>query len=113
VRPAPKVSGDTGWPEQDFAPAPLPPRPGAAPRRPFNEEGRASPPAPKPASEPAEAQGEESVPPAPAEAAPQEPARPAPRGGPEGTDAKPAPQRSLYDSLEQEMASLLNRPPKP
>jgi hypothetical protein len=25
-------------------------------------------------------------------------------------DAKPAPQRSLYDSLEQEMASLLGRP---
>ncbi len=26
-------------------------------------------------------------------------------------DAKPAPQKSFYDSLEQEMASLLNRPP--
>src|SRR5262249_44389561 len=28
-----------------------------------------------------------------------------------GADAKPAPQKSFYDSLEQEMASLLNRPP--
>ena len=26
-------------------------------------------------------------------------------------DGKPAPQKSMYDSLEQEMASLLNRPP--
>jgi flagellar protein FliO/FliZ len=115
ARPAPKVPGEAGWPEQDFAPAPLPPRPGA-PRRPFIEEGRASPPAPKPASEPTDAETEESpAPGAPPQrgAAPQDPARPAPRGAPEGTDAKPAPQRSLYDSLEQEMASLLNRPPKP
>jgi flagellar protein FliO/FliZ len=29
---------------------------------------------------------------------------------PARTDAKPAPQKSLYDSLEQEMASLLGRP---
>jgi flagellar protein FliO/FliZ len=29
---------------------------------------------------------------------------------PPRSDAKPAPQRSLYDSLEQEMASLLGRP---
>src|SRR5262249_1813392 len=28
-----------------------------------------------------------------------------------GPDTKPAPQKSFYDSLEQEMASLLNRPP--
>jgi len=28
-----------------------------------------------------------------------------------GADTKPAPQKSFYDSLEQEMASLLNRPP--
>jgi flagellar protein FliO/FliZ len=28
-----------------------------------------------------------------------------------GAEAKPAPQKSFYDSLEQEMASLLNRPP--
>jgi hypothetical protein len=27
------------------------------------------------------------------------------------SDGKPAPQKSMYDSLEQEMASLLNRPP--
>ena len=26
------------------------------------------------------------------------------------SDGKPAPQKSLYDSLEQEMASLLGRP---
>jgi len=48
---------------------------------------------------------------------------PAPPHAPEATDApdapdttassdgKPAPQKSMYDSLEQEMASLLNRPP--
>ena len=38
-------------------------------------------------------------------------ARPA-RGDakPARVDAKPAPQKSLYDSLEQEMASLLGRP---
>ena len=93
--PAPKAAGEPASPEQEFAPAPLPPRLGAAPRRPFIDEGRAIPPAPKPAGEPTEAEPE------------------APRGGPEGADAKPAPQRSLYDSLEQEMASLLNRPPKP
>jgi hypothetical protein len=31
-------------------------------------------------------------------------------GGPARSDAKPVPQKSLYDSLEQEMASLLGRP---
>ena len=31
----------------------------------------------------------------------------------DGGDAKGAGQKSFYDSLEQEMASLLNRPPKP
>lgn len=30
---------------------------------------------------------------------------------PEAAEAKPAPNKSLYDSLEQEMASLLGRPP--
>jgi flagellar protein FliO/FliZ len=46
----------------------------------------------------------------PASAA-NEPSAPA-RGDerPARTDSKPAPQRSLYDSLEQEMASLLGRP---
>jgi hypothetical protein len=39
------------------------------------------------------------------------PVRVDPRPG--RSDAKPAPQRSLYDSLEQEMASLLGRPNKP
>jgi flagellar protein FliO/FliZ len=58
---------------------------------------------------------EEQPPPAPPPRAPTPPealraargdARPAPRA-----DAKPAaPQKSLYDSLEQEMASLLGRP---
>jgi hypothetical protein len=38
-----------------------------------------------------------------------EPTAPAAEGG----DAKGAGQKSFYDSLEQEMASLLNRPPKP
>jgi flagellar protein FliO/FliZ len=40
---------------------------------------------------------------------PAEPAR-AGRAGAARPDAKPAPQKSLYDSLEQEMASLLGRP---
>jgi len=44
--------------------------------------------------------------PAPAEAARREP-RPA-RAEPRAANAPP--QRSLYDSLEQEMASLLGRP---
>ncbi len=46
-----------------------------------------------------------------AEPVPQDdppPAEPAPTE--QKRDAKPAPQRSLYDSLEQEMASLLGRP---
>jgi hypothetical protein len=48
--------------------------------------------------------------PPPRAPAPPEAARP-PRAATAGrTDAKPAPQKSLYDSLEQEMASLLGRP---
>ena len=76
----------------EFAPAPSGPRFDTVPRRPSQtDEARPTPPAP--------AANEEAVPPAHA---------------PESadvTDGKPAPPKSLYDSLEQEMASLLNRPP--
>jgi hypothetical protein len=61
------------------------------PRRPFKvDDLRATPPAPKPPGESPAAGSEEGAPAA------------------DGTPAKP--QKSLYDSLEQEMASLLNRP---
>jgi hypothetical protein len=70
---------------------PLAPRLDTALRRPFKADDlRATPPAPKPPSEPPAAASEEGTPPA------------------DGTPGKP--QKSLYDSLEQEMASLLNRP---
>lgn len=72
----------------------------AALRRPGKTEARSPEPAAKaaPVSEPA--------PPA----VPAEPA-PAPRAGkPARAEPKPAAQKSVYDSLEQEMASLLGRP---
>jgi len=47
--------------------------------------------------------------PAKAEAATPRPAAPEPK--PARTETKPAQPKSLYDSLEQEMASLLGRPP--
>jgi flagellar protein FliO/FliZ len=74
--------------------------------------------APKAAPEPQPAETEEEYTPAPpatfappSARAAAEAARPA-RGDakPARVDAKPAPQKSLYDSLEQEMASLLGRP---
>jgi len=71
-----------------------------------NDEVRASEPAPKLAPEPA---AEPSAPPSPARAAaPGEPTQQA-RGAALG-DAKPGPRKSLYDDLENEMASLLGRP---
>jgi hypothetical protein len=69
-----------------------------------------------PRAEPAEDEMEEAPPPAlPARAAaPAEIARPQQRGEaprpPRAAPAQAAPQKSLYDSLEQEMASLLGRP---
>ena len=86
----------------------------AALRRPAkNDDGRPAQGAPKAAPAPADEEEEYAAAPSPPPARPAPPdsarpartdARPA-RGG-----AQPAPQKSLYDSLEQEMASLLGRP---
>jgi hypothetical protein len=91
----------------------------AALRRPArNDDARPAPAAPKAAPEQQPAGIEEEYTPAlpatfapPSARAAAEAARPA-RGDakPARVDAKPAPQKSLYDSLEQEMASLLGRP---
>ena len=90
--PAPKAAGEPA-PESEAVTTPAPsPRPDAALRRPLKTDA----PAPKTPGEPA------------SEETPADPARGA-RG--KSADAKPAPQKSFYDSLEQEMASLLNRPP--
>jgi flagellar biogenesis protein FliO len=43
---------------------------------------------------------------------PSEPAAPASDDGSRDAEGKPGQQKSFYDSLEQEMASLLNRPPQ-
>src|SRR5438132_7991559 len=90
--PAPKAAGEPA-PESEALTTPAPsPRPDAALRRPLKTDA----PAPKTSGEPA------------SDETPADPARGA-RG--KSADAKPAPQKSFYDSLEQEMASLLNRPP--
>ena len=92
----------------------------AALRRPAAkaDDARAPQPAPKAAAQPApepthdEIQ-EEPPPPAPTPRAPTPPESLRPQRGdarPARPEAKPAPQKSLYDSLEQEMASLLGRP---
>jgi flagellar protein FliO/FliZ len=89
--PTPKAGEPAPESEALTAPAPSP-RPDAALRRPLKTDA----PAPKTLGEPA------------SDETPADPARGA-RG--KSADAKPAPQKSFYDSLEQEMASLLNRPP--
>jgi hypothetical protein len=95
-----KVAGEPAPQGGTFAPK-LSPRPNPVLLRPFKtDEARASIPA-KPSSEPATPVTDEGG--APAEST--QGAR-----GP-SNDAKPAQQKSFYDSLEQEMASLLNRPP--
>jgi flagellar protein FliO/FliZ len=115
--PAPKFANEPpSPPEQEFAPGAASGRLGA-PRRPFKlDDGRTPPPAPKAASEtPAAESGElspQSPATSPARAETPEDVAPA-RGTSDAADAKPGPPRSLYDSLEEEMASLLNRPPKP
>jgi hypothetical protein len=87
----------------------------AALRRPVkNDDGRSAPGAPKAAPAPAGEEEEYAAAPSPPPARPAPPpdsARPA-RGDarPARAGAQPAPQKSLYDSLEQEMASLLGRP---
>jgi flagellar protein FliO/FliZ len=90
--PEPTPQGGT------FAPK-LSPRPSPALLRPFKtDEARAPIPA-KPTSEPGTPVTDEGA--VPAESTP----------GSSRNDAKPAQQKSFYDSLEQEMASLWNRPP--
>jgi flagellar protein FliO/FliZ len=87
----------------------------AALRRPSKSDD-ARPPAPAPMAAPSSEQTDEPAPPpaslptsrAAVPAAPPTPAHNEAR--PARADAKPAPQKSLYDSLEQEMASLLGRP---
>jgi hypothetical protein len=93
--PAPRPGGERGNAEsEEGAPAP---RFEAGLRRPLKADDlRSAAAAPKPADKPADEPGTSEA----AEGA-----------SPADADAKP---KSLYDSLEQEMASLLNRPtPKP
>lgn len=104
---APKTAGEPSAVAMDeFAPAPSSPRFDAMPRRPLRtEDVRPAPPALKAASEPAVP---EFAPPPPASDTADISGAPDTESA---ADAKPAQQKSLYDSLEQEMASLLNRPP--
>jgi flagellar protein FliO/FliZ len=86
----------------------------AALRRP-NRGDDVRPPPPAPKAEPSgEETGEFTPPPASSPASRAIPAEsPTPARNdekPARSEAKPAPQKSLYDSLEQEMASLLGRP---
>jgi flagellar protein FliO/FliZ len=88
---APGPKPPTGEPAASEGPAATAPRLDTTLRRPFKADDlRATPAAPKPPSEPPAAGSEEGTPAA------------------DGTPGEP--QKSLYDSLEQEMASLLNRP---
>lgn len=97
-----KTAGEPAPPGGTFTPKFPPfPRPSPAQFRPLKTEEARAAAAPKPSSEPATPGTDEGT--APAEST--QGAR-APRD-----DAKAAPQKSFYDSLEQEMASLLNRPP--
>ena len=97
-----KTAGEPAPPGGTFTPKFPPfPRPSPAQFRPLKTEEARTAAAPKPSSEPATPGTDEGT--APAEST--QGAR-APRD-----DAKAAPQKSFYDSLEQEMASLLNRPP--
>jgi hypothetical protein len=102
---APKAAGEPAPEAEVFTPPAPSPRPDAALRRPLKtDDARAAPPAPpKTPGEPAAAPSDEAH-----VATPAEPAKGGARG--KGPDTKPAPQESF--SLEQEMASLLNRPPK-
>jgi DNA polymerase-3 subunit gamma/tau len=72
----------------------------AAPNR---EQAAPEPPATAPETTP-----ETTPEPQPA-AAPEANAEPEPK--PEAAEAKPAPAKSVFDSLEEEMANLLGRPP--
>ncbi len=100
--PPPEMSAEQHLAASDQNLADMAHRLEAALRRPGKAEARPAEPAAKaaPVSEPA-------PPAAPAEPAPA----PAPRAGRNARpEPKPAAQKSVYDSLEQEMASLLGRP---
>ena len=84
----------TTWTQQAYLEAALR-RPGAPEQRNINE----ARPVPKPVAAPVEFSGEESPPPI----VPEEP---------QARTADPAKSRSVLDSLEEEMASLLGRPPE-
>ena len=103
---APKAAGEPAAAESEaFTPPPSSPRLDTALRRPLKtDDVRAAATAPETPSELVAPATEAHA------ATPADPSRPARAAR---TDAKPAPQKSFYDSLEQEMASLLNRPPKP
>ncbi len=112
--PAPPAAPEAPAPAGDESLAEMAQRLEAALRRPNAPEarppvmpGRAAPP-PPPVAEPPQA-GEPSLPPPPP---------PSPRGPrlgepkPARTEGKPNQSKAVYDSLEQEMASLLGRPTK-
>ena len=85
----------------------------AALRRPAKADGFGEPPprAAQPAFEPEQVESEDYAPPPPPRAPAPAEARPArTEARPARADKTAAPKSSLYDSLEQEMASLLNRP---
>jgi len=107
---APKTAEPAAPGMDEFTPAPSSPRFDAMPRRPFRtDDARPAPPIPNAAGEPAASEAPEVAPPPPhAPESTDVPDAPDTTASPEG---KPAPQKSMYDSLEQEMASLLNRPP--
>src|SRR5262245_21567700 len=134
--PTPPVA-PTGPEPDPFAPRPRSARMESPLRRPFRADDlRSAAPAPRPGGEPGSTESEEGAPaprfegglprppraeePAPGRAATKPADKPADEPGtgeaaegasPPDASAKP---KSLYDSLEQEMASLLNRPtPKP
>jgi len=109
---APKTTEPGAAGMDEFAPAPSPPRFEAMPRRPLRTDDPrpVPPPIPKAASEPDASEMPEVAPP-PVPHAPEGAEVPDAPDTTASPDGKPAPQKSLYDSLEQEMASLLNRPP--
>jgi flagellar protein FliO/FliZ len=83
----------------------------AALRRPAKSDEATPPPPPSKAEPSRQDVDEPTPPPASVPAAATDSAPPARNDGKAArSEAKPAPQKSLYDSLEQEMASLLGRP---
>jgi flagellar protein FliO/FliZ len=99
----PARSNESRASEARDTPRPEPkPRPTEAPRPPASAE-----PAPTPEPAPARESEPEPPPAAAAEPAPApEPAKP----GEAAAEPKPAPAKSVFDSLEEEMANLLGRP---